>query len=102
MSVLVEPKRPALAVSRPHPGRLLDLAVVAFPALLALGLCLYDLNSRSLWLDEAASISIASQHGAAFSHALAHDGGNMLGFYALLHVLIGAFGHGSLLGRLPS
>jgi hypothetical protein len=55
MSVLVESKRPALAMSRPHPGRLLDLAAVGFPTLLALALCLYDLNSRSLWLDEAAS-----------------------------------------------
>ena len=102
MSVLVESKRPALAVSRPHPGRLADLAVVGFPALLALALCLYDLNSRSLWLDEAASITIASQHGAAFGNALAHDGGNMLGFYGLLHVLISLFGHGSLVARLPS
>lgn len=102
MSVLVESKRPALSVSRPHSERLLDLAVVGFPALLALALCLYDLNSRSLWLDEAASISIASQHGAAFGNALAHDGGNMLGFYGLLHVLISLFGDGSLVARLPS
>jgi 4-amino-4-deoxy-L-arabinose transferase-like glycosyltransferase len=102
MSVLVESKPPALAVSRSHPRRLADRVLVAFPALVALGLCLYDLNSRSLWLDEAASISIASQHGAAFGAALAHDGGNMLGFYALLHVLISVFGHGSLVARLPS
>lgn len=102
MSVLVESKRPALAVSRPHSERLLDLAVVGFPALLALALCLYDLTSRSLWLDEAASISIASQHGAALGSALAHDGGNMLGFYGLLHVLIGLFGNSSLVVRLPS
>jgi hypothetical protein len=69
---------------------------------LGLLLCLYDLSSRSLWLDEAASITIASQHGAAFGSALAHDGGNMLGYYALLHVLIGAFGKGALVARLPS
>lgn len=102
MSVLAERKRPALALSRPHPGRLLDLAAVGVPALLGLILCLYDLSSRSLWLDEAASITIASQHGAAFGHALAHDGGNMLGYYALLHVLIGTFGKGVLVARLPS
>jgi 4-amino-4-deoxy-L-arabinose transferase-like glycosyltransferase len=102
MSVLVESKRPALTVSGPHPGRLLDAVAVGFPALLALALCLYDLNSRSLWLDEAASIAIASQHGAAFGAALAHDGGNMLGFYGLLHALISLFGHGSLVARLPS
>ena len=81
MSVLVEPNRPALAVGRPHPGRLLDLAAVGLPTLLGLILCLYDLNTRSLWLDEAASITIASQHGAALGAAMAHDGGNMLGYY---------------------
>jgi hypothetical protein len=102
MSLMVESKRPAQALSRPQPGRLLDLAAVGFPALLALALWLYDLTSRSLWLDEAASITIASQHGAAFGAALAHDGGNMLGFYGLLHVLVSLFGNGSLVARLPS
>ena len=102
MSVLVEQRRSALALSRPRPGRLFDLAAVGLPGLLGLILCLYDLNSRSLWLDEAASISIASQHGAAFGAALAHDGGNMLGYYGLLHVLISLFGTGSLVARLPS
>jgi hypothetical protein len=102
MSVLVERRRSMLEVSRPQPGRLFDLAAVGLPGLLGLILCLYDLNARSLWLDEAASISIASQHGAAFGAALAHDGGNMLGYYGLLHVLIGLFGTGSLVVRLPS
>jgi mannosyltransferase len=102
MSVLVERKRLALELSPPHSDRLLDLAAVGFPALLGLVLCLIDLSTRSLWLDEAASITIASQHGAAFGNALAHDGGNMLGYYALLHVLIGAFGSGALVARLPS
>ena len=48
-----------------------------------------ELTTRSLWLDEAATVAIASQHGAAFGAALAHDGGNMLGYYGLMHVLIG-------------
>jgi 4-amino-4-deoxy-L-arabinose transferase-like glycosyltransferase len=82
--------------------RLRDLAAVGIPTVLALVLCLYDLTARSLWLDEAATVSIVSQHGAAFGHALAHDGGNMLGYYALLHVLVGAFGHGPTVIRLPS
>ena len=82
--------------------RTLDAAAVAIPALLATALCLYELGTRSLWLDESATFSIASQHGAAFGSALARDGGNMLGYYSLLHVLIGAFGHGTVVLRLPS
>jgi mannosyltransferase len=78
------------------------LAVVVIPAAVAVGLCLYDISARNLWLDEAASVSIASQHGGALGAALAHDGGNMLGYYALLHVLIGWFGSGSLVIRIPS
>lgn len=83
-------------------GRVLDWLAVGLPALLAFGLCLYDLSARSLWLDEAAAVSIASQHGAAFGTAVAHDGGNMLAYYALLHVLIGWFGSGAFVMRLPS
>src|SRR4029077_4564054 len=82
--------------------RLLAAAVVVVPTLLATGLCLYEITARSLWLDEAATVALASQHGGAFSAALAHDGGNMLGYYALLHVLIGLFGSGALVIRLPS
>src|SRR5437588_4831891 len=82
--------------------RILDGLVVGLPTLLGLALCLYQLTSRSLWLDEAATVAISSQHGAAFGSALAHDGGNMLGYYALMHVLTGIFGNGALLLRLPS
>lgn len=83
-------------------GRRRDALAVGLPALLAAALCLYDLTTRSLWLDEAATVAIASQHGAAFGAALAHDGGNMLGYYGLLHVLMGLFGSGALVLRLPS
>ncbi len=83
-------------------GRLLTVAAVAVPTVLAAALCLYEITTRSLWLDEAATFAIASQHGAAFGSALAHDGGNMLSYYALLHVLIAAFGKGALVLRLPS
>ncbi len=47
-------------------------------------------------------MAIAGQHGSALWHAAAHDGGNMLGYYALLHVLIGWFGDGAFVIRLPS
>jgi mannosyltransferase len=102
------PSRGAPAGAAPSAGepgrrvRLLDLAVVGGPTLLGLALCLYQLTSRSLWLDEAATVAIVSQHGAAFGAAVAHDGGNMLAFYGLLHVLIGLFGTGPLVLRLPA
>src|ERR1700750_1273136 len=79
-----------------------DVAVVAGPVVLAVALCLYELSGRSLWLDEAATLAIAGQHGSALWHAIGHDGGNMLGYYALLHVLIGWFGDGAFVIRLPS
>jgi 4-amino-4-deoxy-L-arabinose transferase-like glycosyltransferase len=82
--------------------QVLDGLAVGLPSLLALALCLYELTTRSLWLDEAATVAIASQHGSAFGSALAHDGGNMLGYYALLHVLIGWFGTSAFVIRLPS
>jgi uncharacterized membrane protein len=75
---------------------------VAASAALAAILCLYEITTRSLWLDEAATVAIASQHGAAFGSAIAHDGGNMLGYYALMHVLTGWFGTGALAIRFPS
>jgi 4-amino-4-deoxy-L-arabinose transferase-like glycosyltransferase len=102
MSVAVESERPPLTAVRVYPDRVRDLAAVALPTALALALCLYDLATRSLWLDEAATISIASQHGAALGAAMAHDGGNMLGYYGVIHVLIGIFGTGSVVVRLPS
>lgn len=83
-------------------GRLADFLVVALPSLLGLALCLYQITTRSLWLDESATVAIASQHGSAFGAALSHDGGNMLAYYALLHVLIGWFGSGALVIRLPA
>ncbi len=88
-----------------HPARerrRWDVAVVAGPAVLAVLLCVYELTTRSLWLDEAASVAIAGRHGSALWSAIAHDGGNMLGYYWLLHVLIGWFGHGAFVLRLPS
>ncbi|MBV8219383.1 MAG: glycosyltransferase family 39 protein [Solirubrobacterales bacterium] len=83
-------------------GRLYDGAAVGVPAVVALALCLIELTTRSLWLDEAATVAIAGQHGSAFWHAAAHDGGNMLGYYALLHVLVGWFGDGAFVIRFPS
>jgi 4-amino-4-deoxy-L-arabinose transferase-like glycosyltransferase len=83
-------------------ARVRDLLAIGIPALLALALCLYDLTSRSLWLDESATVAIVAQHGGAFGAALARDGGNMLGYYALLHILTGLLGSGPFLIRVPS
>lgn len=99
MTTVTAPAAPRVATDH---DRRLDILAVAVPAGLALGLCLFELGSRNLWLDEAATVSIASQHGPAFAAALARDGGNMLGYYAVMHVLIGAFGHGAVVLRLPS
>jgi mannosyltransferase len=88
--------------SAPRHDRVWNVAVVAGCAVVAIALCLYELSTRSLWLDEAATVAIVSQHGSALWSAMAHDGGNMLGYYALLHVLVGWFGTGAIVIRLPS
>ena len=77
-------------------------AVIAGPAVLAAVLSLIGLTGRSLGFDEGATVSIAAQHGAALWRAIAHDGGNMSAYYLLMHVLIGAFGNGLVVLRLPS
>ena len=81
-----------------------DAAAIAGPALLALGLSLIGITGRSLGFDEGATWAIATQHvaGHGLGAGIAHDGGNMLGFYALEHVLIAAFGDSLFVMRLPS
>ncbi len=76
--------------------------MIALPTLLAAILCLYGITSRSLGFDEGATVAIASQHGSPLLTAIGRDGGNMSGYYLLMHVLIGAFGNGLLVLRLPS
>lgn len=93
---------PAAAPMPASGGRRWSVVVVAVPAVAAIALSLIELTTRSLWLDEAATVAIAGQHGSAFWNAAAHDGGNMLGYYALLHVVIGWFGDGAFVIRLPS
>lgn len=76
--------------------------MVLGPILLAAVLSLIELTTRSLGFDEGATVSIVSQHGAALGRAIARDGGNMSGYYLLMHVLVGAFGDGPWVLRLPS
>jgi mannosyltransferase len=99
---LEEPSLVPPAVVRSDRGAALDRAIIAGPALLAAVVCAIGLSGRSLGFDEGASYSIASQHGAALGSAIAHDGGNMSGYYLLMHVLLGAFGSSLVVLRLPS
>lgn len=87
---------------RRRAGRARAALAVLGPAALGLLLASIDLSTRSMWIDESATWSIASQHGAALWAAMRHDGGNMLGYYALVHLLIGWFGDSVLVMRLPS
>jgi mannosyltransferase len=84
------------------PTRVRDGAAVAIPTVLAAVLCCFQITDRSLGFDEAASVTIAAQHGSALWSAIAHDGGNMSGYYLLLHVVIAVFGDGVLAVRLLS
>lgn len=58
------------------------------------------ITGRSLGFDEGATVAIASQHGSALWAGIAHDGGNMSGYYLALHVLIGLFGNGLFVLRV--
>jgi mannosyltransferase len=98
-------RRPVPAPSPSEPARpaaLRGWLLVVAPALLALVLCLYGITDRSLGFDESATYAIVSQHGAALRHAIAHDGGNMSGYYVLLHALVSVFGSSAWVLRLPS
>jgi mannosyltransferase len=93
------PDRPQRFLRSDHRRGLLGATLVG---LIALALSCVDLTARSIWLDESATLSIASQNGHALWHAIANDGGNMSGYYLLLHELIAAFGDGVAVLRLPS
>jgi mannosyltransferase len=82
--------------------RILNRLAIGVPMAIAALLTLIEINGRSIGFDEAATVTIAHQHGAALGAAIAHDGGNMSGYYLLLHVLMSAFGDGELVLRLPS
>jgi hypothetical protein len=93
-----------LAARRRLAGRdlRLDLIAVTIPVLVGALLCAIELNTRSLWLDEGTSFSIASLHGDALWRGIKNDGGNMLLYYLLLHVVINLFGAAAWVMRLPS
>ena len=92
--------RPALR--RAPETRTRDWLAIAIPTALSVVLCLLEIAGRSLGFDESATVTIAAQHGSALGSAIAHDGGNMSGYYLLEHLVIGAFGNGTAVVRLPS
>lgn len=96
------PMRKIADLSEERAPRGSAIALVVIPGVIALTLGVIDLGARSIWLDESASISIASQHGAALGSALARDGGNMAGYYVVLHALDFLFGNALIALRLPS
>lgn len=101
---ILEPPQglPSLRRVRAYVGERADLLTITAPALLGTAVCLIALSTRSLWLDEGASISIASQQGHALWQGIEHDGGNMAAYYLLLHAMIALFGHSLAILRLPS
>ena len=82
--------------------RLLNVLVIGAPTLVAVALCLYEITARSIYLDESATIAVISQHGDALGAALAHEGGSMLVYYLLMHVLTQVFGDSQFVLRFPS
>jgi mannosyltransferase len=102
MSIPVQERPTRFVPPAPATRRAPQWPAIAVPAALAAALVFYGITSRSLGFDEGATVSIASQHGAALWAAIAHDGGNMSGYYLLLHVLIGAFGNGLFVLRVVS
>jgi len=88
----------------PRSARLTLGTVVALVVLTALSgaLCLHQLGSKSIWIDEGASLSVASQRGSAFFHALGRDGGNQATYYMVLRATIAIFGSGERALRAPA
>ena len=100
---VLQGREPAPAAAAPAGGRARSTwPVIAGPAALAAILTFTSITGRSLGFDEGATVAIASQHGSALWAGIAHDGGNMSGYYLLLHVLIGTFGNGLLVLRIVS
>jgi len=83
-------------------ARVLDRLAVLALTLLAAGLFLYKLGTRSVWLDEGDTFTTASQHGAALWHWMLNDGGNMVSYYLGMHVMVTLFGTSPAVMRLPT
>ncbi len=99
--VLTLGERSALGAQRPSRGPL-DLVPIAIATGVGALLAAVELGTRSLWLDEGSTFAVVSQHGAGLWHAIDHDGGNMLLYYLVMHVVVAWFGDATWVMRLPS
>ena len=90
------------ATTEKSPSIRADLVPIAIAAGVGALLTAIELGTRSLWLDEGATFAIVSQHGAALWRAIAHDGGNMLLYYLVMHVIVAWVGDAAWVMRLPS
>jgi hypothetical protein len=79
-----------------------NLVAIVIPVIAGAIAAAIELNTRSLWLDEASTFAIVSQHGAALWHGIKGDGGNQLAYYLLMHFVVAWFGHAAWVMRLPS
>lgn len=86
------------AGDRPVPRRRARPAVLAFAAVVVVGVIVRFAAATPLWLDEALSVSIARLDLADLPAALRRDGHPPL-YYLVLHAWSGAFGDGDLAVR---
>jgi mannosyltransferase len=68
----------------------------------SMGLGLYHLTSRSLWLDEGYTWLNSSFKISSLWHASGDSGGHLFLYYLLLHGLTAGFGAGAFVLRIPS
>jgi 4-amino-4-deoxy-L-arabinose transferase-like glycosyltransferase len=77
-------------------------AVVGLFTLIDLVLCLVELTTRSMWLDEGTSWVTAGQSAGHLLGAVADQGANMAFYFVALHFFTEVFGTSVLALRLPS
>lgn len=78
------------------------IPAVMLPTAVAAGLVAFDLTARSLWVDEGATIVIATEPTGSLWHWIARSGGDMAGYYVVMHLVFRIFGTGILTVRLPA
>lgn len=76
-------------------------AGVIAATLVGFGLCLYQIDAKSIWIDEGSSVSFAKMSWATLWRAIANEEG-ALGFYYVILKLWLTLGDSELMLRLPS
>jgi 4-amino-4-deoxy-L-arabinose transferase-like glycosyltransferase len=75
---------------------------VAVATGLSLALSLYDLGTRSLWLDEGYTWSVASLNTSSLMRDAHDQGGHLVFYYLVVHAIMSWFGDSPFVMRLPS